>query len=113
MSAEGKYEFNVHKEETGLICMRIQSRHCFFKSYLLWVSYNAGDGDETITGWFCHCKAGARTAGCCAHIASVLWYLGYQHHSSDELPSGSNPAELFLNAADEDWDSEDDDETSV
>ena len=49
MSAEGKYEFNVHKEEAGLIRVRIQSCHCSSKSYLLWVSYNAGDGDEIIT----------------------------------------------------------------
>ena len=93
--------------------MRIQSCHCSSKSYLLWVSYNAGDGDESITGWYCHCKAGAQTVGCYAHIASVLWYLGCQCHSSDELPSGSNPAELFLNATDEDCDSEDDVETRL
>ena len=52
MSAKGKYEFNVHKEEAGLIRVRIQSRHCSSKSYLQWVSYNAGDGDENVTGWY-------------------------------------------------------------
>ncbi|CAC5387886.1 unnamed protein product [Mytilus coruscus] len=34
------------------------------------------EGD--IEGWHCTCKAGARVVGCCAHVASVLWYLGYQ-----------------------------------
>ena len=46
MSVEGKYEFNIYKEEAGLILVRIQPCHCSSKSYLLWVSYNAGDGDE-------------------------------------------------------------------
>lgn len=30
-----------------------------------------------IPGWYCECKVGPRTVGCCAHVASVLWYLGY------------------------------------
>ena len=49
MSEEGKYEFNVHKEEAGLIRVSIQSRHYSSKSYFLWVSYNSGHGDESIT----------------------------------------------------------------
>ena len=38
VSAKGKYEFNIHKEEAGLIHVRIQSCHSSSKSYLL------GDG---------------------------------------------------------------------
>lgn len=112
VSSEGNYEFTVHKEEPGLIRVRIQSRHSSSKSYLLWVSYNTDQDEDCITGWYCQCKAGARTVGCCAHIASVLWYLGYQRHCSDALVAGSDPAELFLNAADDDWDSDEDDKAS-
>ncbi|GFW94531.1 uncharacterized protein TNCV_3904411 [Trichonephila clavipes] len=28
-------------------------------------------------GFNWQCKVGARVVGCCAHVASVLWYLGY------------------------------------
>lgn len=28
----------------------------------------------------CRCKNGLRTLGCCAHIASVLFYFGYGRH---------------------------------
>ncbi|CAC5387950.1 unnamed protein product [Mytilus coruscus] len=38
-----------------------------------------GYSDEgDIEGWYCTCKSGARVVGCCAHVASLLWYLGYQ-----------------------------------
>ena len=30
--------------------------------------------------YYCTCKAGARTAVSCAHVASILWYLGYARH---------------------------------
>ncbi|VDI18451.1 Hypothetical predicted protein [Mytilus galloprovincialis] len=38
--------------------------------------FELDEGD--IEGWYCTCKSGARVVGCCAHVASVLWYLGYQ-----------------------------------
>ena len=30
--------------------------------------------------WYCRCKTGARVVGVCAHIAAVLWYLGYARY---------------------------------
>ena len=55
------------------------------------------------------CKSSARTVGCCAHIALVIWYLRYQRHSSDALAADFVQTEHFLNAADKDWASVDDD----
>lgn len=113
LSEDGKYEFSIHKEDDSLIRVRIQSRHTTSKTYFLWISYQPGTGADSITGWYCLCKAGSRTVGCCAHIASVLWYLGYQRHSSAALVPVSDPTEHFLNAADEDWDSGDDDDETA
>lgn len=31
-------------------------------------------------GYYCTCITGARTLGTCAHIASILWYLGFARH---------------------------------
>ena len=39
----------------------------------MWVEYTKGM--NPITGWYCWCKSGASTLGCCAHVASVIWYL--------------------------------------
>ena len=35
-----------------------------------------------IFGWFCQCKNGARTLGCCAHVASVLWFMGFARYQN-------------------------------
>ncbi|XP_052680283.1 uncharacterized protein LOC128161076 [Crassostrea angulata] len=43
-----------------------------------WIQYTP----EQISGWYCTCKVGARVVGCCAHIASALWYLGYERHEA-------------------------------
>jgi len=38
------------------------------------------DEFDPIKSWYCQCKTGAHTVGCCAHIASVLWHLGHYRH---------------------------------
>ena len=38
-----------------------------------------------LLGWYCTCKAGARVVGCCAHIASVVWYLGWKRWQENPL----------------------------
>ena len=40
--------------------------------------------DDPITAWSCTCTAGAITAGCCAQVASIIWYLSYAHHNNFE-----------------------------
>ena len=31
---------------------------------------------DPVVGWYCECKASAHTVGCCAHVATIIWYLG-------------------------------------
>ncbi|XP_062589596.1 uncharacterized protein LOC134251226 isoform X2 [Saccostrea cucullata] len=66
----------VHKEDQSLIRVRIRSRHVSSKSYLLWIRYD----EASVIGWYCKCRAGARVVGMCAHIAAVIWYLGFGRH---------------------------------
>ncbi|XP_048768744.2 uncharacterized protein LOC125662931 [Ostrea edulis] len=73
---EGDCAIHVHKEEPGLVRIRMQSRHVSSRSYLLWIKYAEG----AIIAWYCKCKAGARVVGMCAHIAAILWYVGYARH---------------------------------
>lgn len=67
--------------ELGFIRVRIFSRFRNATKHQLWISYQPTDEicEERIPirGHFCTCKSGARTLGTCAHITSVLWYLGY------------------------------------
>ncbi|VDI64698.1 Hypothetical predicted protein [Mytilus galloprovincialis] len=73
----GLYELHLVRDKPNLIRCKIQSRHTNSAVHTLWIEYNS----DTVTGWYCTCKAGARTVGCCAHIASVIWFLGYQRYS--------------------------------
>ncbi|WAR27442.1 hypothetical protein MAR_013146 [Mya arenaria] len=73
---EGDEDICVHKERSGLIRVRLQSRHVSAKQYNLWIKFN----NYEILGWYCKCRSGSRIVGMCAHCAAVIWYLGYGKH---------------------------------
>ena len=86
LSDDGMYFFMVHKHERNILRVQIQSRHTSSKVYNLWIETNARP--NPISGWYCQRKSGARVVGCCAHIASVLWYLGYsRYHQETPRPA--------------------------
>lgn len=72
----GECDIFVHHEHQNLLRVKIQSRHTTSKQYLLWIEFNNTD----IVAWYCKCRAGARVVGVCAHIAAVVWYLGYARY---------------------------------
>ena len=59
-----------------LVRTRFVSRHCSSKNYLATVQFNNNLDEEPITGWYGTCAAGAREAGCCAHVTGLIWHLG-------------------------------------
>ena len=78
ISQEGDYIFSAVNDEPGLLKVKIQSRHTQSTLHTVWVKYSAQSSDsEKVNGWYCTCKVGARVVGCCAHVASIIWYLGY------------------------------------
>jgi hypothetical protein len=66
----------IHKEDSQLLRIKIQSRHVSSKSYHVWIRYD----ESSVTAWYCRCKAGARVVGVCAHVAAVIWFLGLGHY---------------------------------
>ncbi|XP_062615097.1 uncharacterized protein LOC134276823 [Saccostrea cucullata] len=78
MDEEGDYVIMVNADIPDVLRIRIQSRHISSKQYLLWIEHSEG----AVTGWYCQCRAGARIVGACAHVASVLWFLGYERHNN-------------------------------
>ncbi|KAJ8673506.1 hypothetical protein QAD02_014181 [Eretmocerus hayati] len=73
------FEFDALINEPGLIRVRIWSRFRNAVKHQLWVAYGY-DEDQDILAYYCTCMAGARTLGSCAHVASVLWFLGHARH---------------------------------
>ena len=76
---DGNCKILVHKDDEKLIHIKPQNRHVSTKCYTLWIQYS----ESEITAWYCKCRAGARVVGVCAHIASILWYLGFARHNSE------------------------------
>ena len=65
---------------------RIQSRHHNSTKYWIYISIDRSKcGVEAVSAHSCSCPNGRRTVGCCAHITTVLWYLGYARYLS-EIP---------------------------
>ena len=77
----GQYTIDVSNVESDLIHCRIQSRHTSSTLYNLWIRFTT----SAVTSWYCQCKSGARTLGCCAHICSVIWYLGFYRHQCNKI----------------------------
>ena len=41
-------------------------------------------------GWYFKCLNGSRVVGCCAHIASVMYYLAFARYNPQHLQSHSS-----------------------
>lgn len=76
-------------EDSSLMRGRIQSRHIRARIYYCYILIN--NNSNTISQYYCTCLTGRRTVGTCAHIVSIVWYLGYVRHEGFVAPA------LFLN----------------
>lgn len=56
------------------------------------------NGKEGVVGYYCQCKNGQRTLGCCSHIMTVIWYFGFARYTDDL----KHPAQFLNNI----WDIE-------
>ena len=83
MGSHKGFAFSLHPRATNLIRVRLQSRHKNATKYFVWVQFSLTE----ITGWYCKCKCGRRVVGCCAHVATIVWYLGYARHHNYKPPS--------------------------
>jgi hypothetical protein len=82
LNENGLYEFELIPENKNLIKIKINSRHSSSTIYTLFIEIDRNKHFDPIKAYYCDCKVGARTIGCCAHIASALWYIGIAVHDS-------------------------------
>lgn len=117
LSTDGKYTVKITKHRRDLVLAKIQSRHKNNTAYDVWIQYSP----DAILGWYCTCPAGARVVGCCAHVASIIWYLSFARfhpeqltqESSDFLNSCADAAEYSDVSDDTEPDSDSDDENTL
>lgn len=76
-------------EDVWLLRGRVQSRHRRSKTYYCYVlvKNNNTNNDNDIVQHYCTCLTGRRTMGTCAHIISIIWYLGYARHEGFTAPA--------------------------
>ena len=102
VSEDGRFRIQVQRDplhlmdraatfdmaEPVLIRARIQSRHSNATKYIVLLCFDETNPTKLLH--YCQCKSGARTVGCCAHTATIVWYLGWARHQNDfhvpELP---------------------------
>lgn len=92
MKEDGKYDLLVHRQTESLLMAKIQTRHTSGKSYKMWIEYD----ECSLTGWFCQCRAGSRVVGTCAHIAAVVWFLGFARYQGVSFCSCQSDWTLYL-----------------
>jgi hypothetical protein len=86
----------VSVDDPMLVRGKIQSRHRSSTVYFIYILIDRlKNGVESVSGYYCSCPSGSRTVGCCAHITTVLWYLGHGRYL-DEIP---NPASFLDDVA--------------
>lgn len=69
---------------TTLIRGKIKSRHISRRQYYVYIVIeNDVPGRTGITEYCCSCLVGRRTVGCCAHVMTLIWYLGWARHQQN------------------------------
>ncbi|XP_072936633.1 uncharacterized protein [Epargyreus clarus] len=85
-------ELNLGNREVYLIRGKIKSRHVGRRQYFVYIIIDSHmSGRHGILGYCCNCLVGRRTVGCCAHVMTLVWYLGWARYESNIRP----PAEFL------------------
>lgn len=70
------------KHPEGILLMTRQiSRFVSGTKYRSYVLFDpAGTDFRSILEYCCECKVGRRTVGCCSHVMTIIYYLGFAHY---------------------------------
>lgn len=107
ISKHGVFLVEKHKEISGLIRCKLQSRHSNRSTYTAFVKYeSSAEGRESITGYTCQCKNGLRTVGMCSHVTTIIWYLGHGRYQQRNYNVAEHLNQIFTGTVVDDSDSE-------
>ncbi|CAH1110032.1 unnamed protein product [Psylliodes chrysocephalus] len=79
-------QFDELVEDPSISRIRVYSRFRNICKYMLWIYFTIDenvDHQPLELHYYCTCKSEARTLGTCAHVASVLWFLGYARYEQN------------------------------
>ena len=85
MKGDDDYKIFVNDDFPKIVRAKLESRFSSNKNHMLWIKYDEEEGIEAVKGHYCRCRQGARVVGMCAHVCSVLWYLGHHRHNNQGI----------------------------
>ncbi|CAF0850277.1 unnamed protein product [Didymodactylos carnosus] len=116
VSSDESVMVKVANERRDLIRAQIQSRHKNGTKYDVYVRYNK----KNLSGWYCTCPNGSRVVGSCAHIASIIYYVGYARYNPEQLQQRASDyynsitdAQGYSESSDTDSENSDDDNSNI
>lgn len=71
-----------------LVKAYMKSRYRSGKNHHIFVLVDKSkSGKDAIVEYYCTCESGSRTVGCCSHIMTIIWYLGYGQYNGIDIPN--------------------------
>lgn len=97
INSDGSITLQYLKETPTILRIQIKSRHINSKIYNLFIEYfpNVNDLDG-IRRHYCNCPGGRRTAGCCSHLATVIYYLSNARYKANILKPADVLTEIYI-----------------
>jgi len=109
LNSNSGFKIHIRVIDPDIVRVRLQSRYRGDQGYYAFVRFTA----NKVTQWYCQCKAGARTLGCCAHVATVVWYLSCARHNNYHLaPNHQRLWECIMDSKVSGFEDSDDDEAA-
>lgn len=100
-------QFNINNN-CYLLRGRIQSRHTTARVYYVYIIVDpVGVGRQSVKEHYCTCLTGKRTLGCCAHVMSIVWFLGWARHRGALQLTAPFLDEVIIDDEEDDDDGED------
>jgi hypothetical protein len=86
------FKSKIPPKRDNLLHVKFKSRHTEASKYDVYVELDNTKPTpwQKIHAWYCTCASGARTVGCCAHVASVIWWLGIGRLKNQRMRRSSN-----------------------
>ena len=81
MDESGKINVQFLIINTNILKFQVRSRHKSSKEYKCFIEYKSNtNGITGILRYYCECANGARTIGCCSHVAAIIYYLSHARY---------------------------------
>lgn len=91
---EGLLNMQYLLEDDTILKCEVKSRHINKKVYRCYVQYDPNSiGYNGIKNYVCDCANGLRTVGCCAHVATIIYFLSHARYLSKII----RPAQILTN----------------